>query len=183
MTNIPEFAPGCYGSALAFKESEGVCLACVFRSQCQPLHEANLAALREELGVPNVVKRGRPKVVDEAREALFARDPGALSLPKKVQDLIARIDRGNFEVKSHFARGENPFAGKIPFLAVATEVLLKFSRPVDVPVLTAAFVMKLNWQEDTAKAHARIMLSAFQHLGFIEQQDDGYVAKRDHYVG
>lgn len=183
MSNIPEFAPGCFGSALAFKPNEGICTACVFRQQCEPAHQIAFEALRAELGIDTPATRGRPAVVEQSRRDLFERDPSAMTLPKKVQDLIARIDRGNYEVRANLSRNVNPFTGKIPFLSIITELLLRYGKPVTVPVLTIAFVMKLEWQEDTAKAHARIGLAALKHLGIVEQDGDEFTLNKSVLVG
>jgi hypothetical protein len=39
------FAPGCFGSALAFDLDDPTCQTCVFASQCQPVHVQSVATL------------------------------------------------------------------------------------------------------------------------------------------
>src|SRR5690606_2664164 len=88
MTSIPNFAPGCFGSALAFQPDHAVCRGCKFVEQCRPMHEENLARLRAELNVKD--KRQRFEMSEPTQ---VNPNPGAKVLPKKVREYCERLDR------------------------------------------------------------------------------------------
>lgn len=184
MVTIPQFAPGCFGSAFGFKDNDTVCNGCVFREQCAPAHRLATAALRKSFGIQSLEERNEEKAAEIAErrraqdEARLAADPGLLSLPIKVQDLIARLDRGNYDVIGKLAAGLNPFADTIPFLRIACHLLLHFDRPINKDLLVAAFSQKLDWKPNTAEAHARMTIMALTHIGAVDNQDGQITLRR-----
>ena len=175
MTTIPEFSPGCFGSAVAFKKDDTVCRSCPFAEQCEPAHLEAQQALRERYGVKTTQQViAHNKQVREAEKAArqAAKDPAALVLPKKTQVLIDRLDRGNYDVKGKFARGENPFGQSMRFMQIVGHILLRLKDGgLDRQLLAAAFVKKLEWQQGTADAHARMAIQALEHIGAITNND------------
>ena len=66
MTTVPDFAPGCFGSALAFKADDAVCEGCIFKAQCQPVHLEALASLRARLGIKTKDVRDAEREAEKA---------------------------------------------------------------------------------------------------------------------
>lgn len=166
MTQIPPFAPGCFGSALAYAENS-FCRACVFREQCEPMHKQNLTALRARFGI-DTNPRKRANVLDGA---------DGLALPKKTQELVNRLDYGNLRITEKLAAGENPFETGLAFMKIACHLLLRLGRPFDRGTLSAAFAHKLNWKDGTADSHARMAIQALVHIGAVDL-NDGYISLR-----
>ncbi|MER9176275.1 hypothetical protein NKH72_22105 [Mesorhizobium sp. M0955] len=160
MTTLPAFSPGCFGSALAYQEEHPVCAKCVFRDQCAPVHVVNLKTLRDRLGVPEryVVKERKP---DDAT-------PG-LSVPKKIRELVERMDSANLRAVERLQAGENPFGGFSNFLKIAAHLLLH--RGVNQEDLTKAYMHMTKMERNTAVAHARMALQALVHIGAIDMLD------------
>ncbi|QNG62624.1 hypothetical protein B1VFA_133 [Rhizobium phage B1VFA] len=181
MTTIPEFSPGCFGSAVAFKKDDTVCRGCKFAEFCEPAHLEAQAALRERYGI----KTTQQVLSDQkqAREAekvarQASKDASVLVLPKKTQDLIDRLDRGNYDVKGKFSRGENPFGQSMRFMQIVGHLLLNLKDVrLNRQLLAAAFVKKLEWQQGTADAHARMAIQALEHIGAIAN-NDGVISLR-----
>lgn len=157
---IPAFAPGCFGSALAYQAEHAVCKNCVYQAQCEPLHQANLAKLRAHFQI-----KERYKVKERSPEEVAT----GVSLPKKVRDLVDRLDNSNLMVTEKLARGENPFAEGFAFLKIAAHILLK--RPTDQKTLVAAYMLKTKMTRDTAVAHARMAIQALVHIGAVDLVD------------
>lgn len=181
MTTIPQFSPGCFGSAIAFKKDDVVCRGCKFAALCEPAHLEAQAALRERYGIKTsaevFAERDRKRAEEKAiREA--SRDQSVLSLPKKTQELIDRLDRGNYDVKGKFSRGENPFGASMRFMEIVGHLLLNLKGVrLDRPLIATAFVRKLGWQQGTADAHARMAIQALEHVGAIIN-NDGVISLR-----
>jgi len=173
MTEIPNFAPGCFGSALAFKSEDVVCSNCPFAAACEPAHLEARRLLRERYGLQTTQEVVRAEISArkaEKEERSRALDPSALTLPKKTQELIQRLDRGQYDVVGKLQRGENPFGSAIPFMRVLCHLLLKgFQLRQDT--LTTAFAKQFNWQSGTAAAHARMAIQALEHVGAVENRD------------
>jgi hypothetical protein len=173
MTTIPEFSPGCFGSAVAFKKDDTVCRGCKFASMCEPAHIEAQTALRERYGIKTtqeVLADHKQQREAEKAQRQAAKDPATLVLPKKTQDLIDRLDRGNYDVKGKFLRGENPFGASMQFMRLVAHLLLRMPK-VDKGLIATAFVQKLNWQQGTADAHARMAIQALEHIGAIINSD------------
>jgi len=92
--------------------------------------------------------------------------PTELAVPKKVEDLLGRIERRNIYVRDTLLRGVNPFAsGKPQFLFVACELLLRSKTGVTKEILTEALIRKLHWTRESAAAHALQATQALRALG------------------
>jgi hypothetical protein len=175
MTTIPQYSPGCFGSAVAFKKDDTVCRLCKFAEACEPAHIEARAVLRERYGIKTsaqVYADRTQQLAEERRQREANRPAEMLVLPKKTQELIDRLDRGNYDVKGKFARGENPFGSSMKFMQIVGHILLNFkSARIDRPLLATAFMKKLDWQQGTADAHARMAIQALEHIGAIINRD------------
>lgn len=180
MNTVPPFAPGCFGSALAYKDGDSVCMGCVFQAQCQPVHVEARIALRQRLGIktPEEIKAEKQPV---AKVVFKDQSPEALALPKKVQELVDKLDRGGYNVVESLKSGQNPFGAAMPFMKIAAHLLLALAprqKTIDRDLLTTAFVSKLGWQENTAEAHARMAIQALTHIGAVENMDGAIILRR-----
>jgi len=169
MTDIPSFSPGCFGSALAYKDNDSVCGSCIFSAECRPLHFANKQALQERFGLtPARPARTAPASVENA-----------VPLPKKVRELLQRISKSGIQVSERLARGENPFDGTaMNYMKVVCHLLLRYPGPLDRELIATAFTTKLAWRPDTAEAHARMAIQALTHLGVVNNQEGSIVLRR-----
>lgn len=170
MTDIPDFAPGCFGSALAYEETTPVCQVCKFATECRPMHQRNLTALQTALRIP-ARKTMAPK-------RIASPNSGGMTLPVKVQGLVDKFDRSDLRITEHFAKGENPFQQSgMNFLKIVGHMLIKAARPLTRQDFSMAFQMKLNWSAGTADSHARMAIQALQHIGAVDLVD-GAIAIR-----
>jgi len=165
--NIPAYSPGCFGSALTFKATDLVCQRCPFAAQCQPAHEVSLQLLRQKFGIAALPVK--EVVSTPVREVPV--DPTLLAMPKKVQALVAKLDKGNYDVVGKLQRGENPFGAALPYMAVACHALLRLGRPMDKDFLSTAFMKQFGWQKQNADEHVRIAFSALLHVGAVVSND------------
>ena len=173
MTTIPKFAPGCYGSALAFDIEQSVCRRCAFATSCQTLHQENLAALRARFGI---VAKPKPAAPPPEADKI---NPATMMLPKKVREHIERIERAGIKITDKLRAGENPFpTSGFAFLRVACHLLLNLPKPVDQKLLTFALEAKLNWRHDLANAHARMALQVLTHVGAVDELEGKFVLRR-----
>ena len=171
MSEIPEFSPGCFGSALAYKDDEIVCRACTFRTACLPVHLENRLALQLRMGL-------KPKAAAKPAVEAKSSDPARLSLPVKVVDLLNRLDNGNFDIIGKMKRGENPLASGFPFMKIVCHLLMRYPGALNRQMLSSAFVSKLKWQENTAEAHARMAIQVLTHIGAVDNVDGNITLRR-----
>ncbi len=157
--------PGCFGYALSFREDAAECISCPFAAECQAVGAAQLLRRREELGIKE--KPTKPKVVRQPKPPAQIHATGVLTegLPKKVEELLGRIERAGISVTAALARGENPFTTSPAFLRVTCHLLLHMRAGIDRTTLKTAFVRKLGWSEGTAAAHATQAFQALTALG------------------
>lgn len=159
-------APGCYGMGTLFKEGSNECSTCPFGSTCGPLAEAQLLRIRAELGIsPPKAKRVKSVIkAPSVNPAVFA-----LNLPKKVRELMGRIEGAGIKVTEALARRENPFATKPQFLRVTCHLLLKLPGGFERDLLRTCFMTKLNWSKGTADAHVIQAVQVLKALGAAEE--------------
>jgi hypothetical protein len=156
--------PGCFGYALSHREDAAECISCPFSEECARIGAEQLARRRAELGI---VAKPRAKVVRQPKPPAEVHATGVLTegLPKKVEELLARIERAGISVTAALARGENPFTTSPAFLRVTCHLLLHMRAGIDRTTLKTAFVRKLGWSEGTAAAHATQAFQALTALG------------------
>lgn len=173
MTDIPHLAPGCFGSALSFQGDHPVCGNCVFKDRCEPVHKTNLEQLRARYGIKLTEKKAPLPKFDHAKAPA-----DALAMPKKVRELLHRLDSAKLNVKERMLRGENPFIGELPYMALFCVLLMKMGT-VNRATLEYACKKKLNWSDLTARAHSRMAFQALEHIGAIEVIDGNARLRRD----
>lgn len=166
-----DMRPGCFGFALSFREEAAECISCPFATECAKLGAEQLARRREELGIK--VKPAKPKVVRQPAAPVEAHATGFLTdgLPKKVEELLGRIERAGISVTAALSRGENPFTKDPAFLRVTCHLLLNMRAGVDRATLKLAFTRKLGWSEGTAAAHATQAFQALIALGAASENN------------
>lgn len=174
-TPRPDLAPGCFASALAYRDDAAECTGCPFSAECAPASSARMAQLRAELGLEGMVGPGRKRVVKAASPAATG---FVATLPKKVQALVEQIDKKGLKVGDALRAGTNPF-DKPAFLRVAAHLLLKLPGGVDRNVLRAALQHKLGWSYETANSHAAQVFHLMPALGVAEDRNGKMILKKD----
>lgn len=166
MTDVPYLAPGCFGSAIQYRQGM-VCDSCPFRKECEPAHAASLAALREKLGIKT------PQVDTNKRKEV---DPAVAHLPVKVRDLLEKIQTCDKSVKSLMLMGQNPFSkDTLPFMMVTCHLVLNLKEtPITQSVISEGLQKSMKWKKQTADSHSRMALRALDHLGAIKEVDGVY---------
>jgi hypothetical protein len=175
MITKPEIkgAPGCFGSALTYKESAQECRGCQYASECEPLSKERLRILRETLGI-NIKqpKKRIPKVKDEQ---IFE---SSNSVPKKVCSIIERLDNSGVDVLGSIRAGKNPFTDSPKFLKITSHLLLNLKAGFSRSMLEQAFIQKLGWTEGTAKAHALQAVQFMNAIG-VSKEVEGKISIKD----
>ena len=154
-------APGCYGSALTYDMGSAECSQCMFAAQCGPKSAERMKYLREKLNLPMSKEKAKPIMAPVAR-------PMEMAMPKKVLELLERIERAGIRVTEALSKGQNPFM-KPAFLRVTCHLLLHLKDGIDTPTLAMALAKKLEWQPGTASAHAIQARQALIALGAAEE--------------
>ncbi|MCP1540015.1 hypothetical protein [Methylorubrum extorquens] len=175
---LTSLRPGCYGFALSFRAEAPECIACPFAADCEQAGAEQLARRRAELGI--VVKEKKPKVMRAPRVAPADGHATAVltdGLPKKVEELLTRIERAGIRVTEALAKRENPFTASPQFLRVTCHLLLNMQAGIDRKTLKVAFEKKLGWSEGTAAAHATQAFQALTALGAATEQNGRLVLK------
>jgi hypothetical protein len=164
----PDLAPGCFGSALAFKEESSECAGCPFQTACAPVSCRRLEKLRAELGLTDLVSK--PRTTVRSRQHAHSAADGDLTtvLPKKVQALLERIEARGINVGAALRDGKNPFE-RPAFLKVAAHLLLRLPNGFDRSTLRMALQHKLEWSEQTAASHASQVFHVLQALGVAKE--------------
>ncbi len=167
MLNI-DAAPGCYGMGTLYKEGSNECSTCPFGQTCGPLAADQLTRIRLEMGIalPAVKPPKRVVKTPSVSPAVFAGN-----VPKKVGELMERIERAGISVTEALGRRENPFSAKWPFLRVTCHLLLKLPQGIKRDRLCTLFMEKLNWSKGTADAHVIQAVQVLKALGAAEEVD------------
>lgn len=169
---VPYLAPGCFGSALHFQKKSMTCAACPFSGDCEPAHCISLQTMRDKLGIvaPTVRSSASLKPV---KNEVDCDDPARLTLPKKVRELLGKLDREDLGIVEKMRSGINPFSGldRYRYLLIACHLIMKMQTPVTQKTLSAGLIKSLHWANGTADAHARMAVQALCHVGAIENND------------
>jgi hypothetical protein len=177
MTYHADAQPGCFGQALTFGERHPECQNCPFARECEPEHAQALARLRDQLGI--VVKTPKTvKVKYVAPVITGAISSSDMTLPKKVEELLTRLDRAGVRVTEAFWRGENPFDRRFEFLRITAHLLLRMPQGITREMLMVGLERKLNWSRGTAAAHATQAFQALRALGVAEDLNGRLTIKR-----
>lgn len=173
----PDFAPGCFGLGMVYQPGGKECVRCPFQSQCAPLAEQNLVLVREKLGI-----KPKPGAVNRPRPATPTPHPTGFTptLPKKVIELLGRIERAGIKVTEALRRGENPFTDKPAFMRITCHLLLRLSgNQIRMDLLQTALESKLEWSPGTAAAHALQAAQALEALGVATRSNGVLRLKMD----
>jgi hypothetical protein len=174
MTTIPAFAPGCFGSALAYQEGHPVCSSCMFAVQCVPLHQENLARLRQTCRIAERPKQPAAQKAERPAAGMLA--------TSKVEAFIEKMERSGVKVTEAFAKGENPFREKGPkMMSIAAQLLLKLTehrRPLSHDMLVHAYMRAMSVNDKTAKFYAGLAMKFFNHVGAVETVDGAILLRR-----
>jgi hypothetical protein len=129
-----------------------------------------LADLRRELGV---AEPPAPPPVDNPILTNNAVHPTAMvaPIPKKVMELVEKLDRAGIKVTEAIANGKNPFSDKQKFLKIACFFLLRFQGGVKREALELALMTGMDWSKGTAAAHALQASQLFQALGVATEMN------------
>ena len=177
MLTSNDLRPGCFGFALAYRDDAAECLSCPFSGECAAVSAAQLARRRAELGIKpkEIVKQApRPVAPVEAHATAVLTE----GLPKKVEELLQRLDRDGIRVTEALARRENPFTSSPAFLRVACHLLLNLSTGFDRKTLKLALTKKLGWSEGTAAAHATQAFQALSALGAATEENGRLILRK-----
>lgn len=179
MNDLPEFmAPGCFGSALTYREDQTECQACPFAQACAPKSALAMTELRARLGIPEPEKpmqRAEPKKRQPRVSAHFLTQ----SLPQKVLELIERVERDGIDIGA-LARGHNPFVNQRPvFLRLACHVMLAMPQGVTRRQMIHAYRKKFGWTEGTASALTTQTFQTLKAFGAVVEVDGKFIARRE----
>lgn len=184
-------APGCFGSAAAYAERSAICRACGFGEECAPRAKALLYALREVMGVADLIdeerQRSRRKAVAGELPPEGERAPEAPKQPAQIEGVSKKgsacvkvIEKYQAQhgvnVKELLRAGTNPFASEGPkYLRETFDALLHggFSKSG----LKRRLMDRLDWRDGTAGAHVSIVMSALPYLDLIEERGETFALK------
>lgn len=173
MTDNPA-TPGCFGSAICFQAESPECRSCLFKAACEPAAELRASQLRAEFGITKpkrITKPPAPRV-----EPGFE---GERIHPKKVDELLRRIELMGVRVYESLSKGENPFATRPLFLRLTCHLLLRRPGGVTRAELMRGLAVKLNWTEGTAGAHATQAFQALKALGAAHEVNGYLMLKKE----
>lgn len=167
--SVPEYAPGCFGSALTFEKTDMICKACPFSDRCEPASAESKSLLRSRFGIVFKSKTIRPVPQEVGNIATVECE--------KTRKLIERIDRADLNIVGKLLAGANPFDQQMKFMAIACHIFLR-RETVTQNMITVGCVHTLKIQHGAADCYARIALKALVHIGAITNNDGRYSLKR-----
>lgn len=166
-----DHAPGCYGSALAYKDGDPQCGSCPFAASCGPRATERLEVLRAQYGIVSRKRAVKGEITTPGGEQL--------AVPVKVMELIGRIERAGIAMKRDLARGVNPFREKPAFLKVACHLLLRIPGGVSRAQMTMAFIHKFAWTPETAMSHTSVVVQTLKAISAVEDRDGKIILRRE----
>lgn len=171
-------APGCYGSALAYRPNGVECPTCQFAEMCRPIAEACLATLRAKLGI--AASTAPKRRFTPAEQPAEGAGTVIAQVPKKVANLMQRIEERGIRVGEALARRENPFPADMKFLLVTAHLLLRSQNGLSRTGLHHALRRTLGWSESTATSHVTQAFQLFIALGVAEVRNEALNLKVNH---
>lgn len=178
-SQLPTWAqPGCFGQAMTYSDELTECQSCPFAQDCKGEHQMALRRLREAHGIDLEPKRKRFKAPAPTASTTTASGTPAFSLPKKVEDLLARFDRLGLKVIDGFKQRKNPFPADVMFMRIAAHLVLNIPSGVKRDDLIESFMKRMDWSRGTAAAHATQARQALEALGVAEEQNGRLILKR-----
>jgi hypothetical protein len=165
-----DHSPGCYGSAMTYREGTPECETCPFVVSCAPLSTARLAALREKFGVAPIKKSSR------SRTPATAAVPSGFAPSSAVATLLERM--ASLNIVETLRQGQNPFTVGFPFMRIACHVLLHRPQGTTEQELTMAFMQKMDWKETTSKVYASQAAQALTMIGATQRMNGRLILRR-----
>lgn len=147
----PNFVPGCFGSALAYRSKDLVCRQCPLTERCGLLSEQNKAALRAKYGI-----KAKP----------------ASPVDQQVAKVVNALRKLNLNIRSRLVKYENPFEPTQPALYFMTEIMLelhKRKKPATEKWLATAVSQKMQSDQ---KGVVHVLCKAFEELGLLARSDN-----------
>lgn len=161
--DIPKFAPGCFGSSIAFS-TDDICKNCSFFEACQNVHFHVTQELRKKYGITVPKTKRRVKV--------NLNGDTTLALPIKTQNVLNKLETSAEDICSLIKKNINPFQNKGPkYLSLLCHLLIREKQPIKSEFLITAFMTKFSWKEETARVHVRIATQILEHIGAIKRID------------
>lgn len=168
-------APGCYGSALTYEEGAPECVGCQFAKECAPLSKASLERIHAKFGIkPRVPKKAPPKANPPVRRSVFSD-----RWPKKVMDVVERLEKSGVKITEALRNGRNPFVSKPKPFLIACHMLIKTNKGIQEPMLTEALRTKLAYTPESAKDTARLVLQVLEAIGATVETDGIIMIRRN----
>lgn len=149
------FAPGCFGSPLAFGSSDEVCVRCPFYGECGARKADAMQALRDLMSVTVAPKARTPS--DQMSVAA-----------RKVFDKLGQTAE---EILSAILEGRNPFNKRKGFLWDACQTL-GGEAFVTRALLAETLAYRLGIQESVADLYARQAVQILRHCGAVTVKED-----------
>ena len=165
----PEFAPGCFGSALTYKATDMICRACPFAGDCAPAHEVAKAEMRARFGITVKSKPSADPKPEPSASGDVIESP-EMVIDRKTQELLDRIDRSGMSIAGSLRDGINPFEKTMRFMKVACHLLLRLPN-VSQDMITAGCMHAIGCQRNTAETYARLAVRVLTHVGAVEVND------------
>lgn len=147
------FAPGCFGSALAFRSQDLVCRQCPLNERCGLISEQNMAALRAKYSLKE--KKLPP-------------------LEEKVKKVVTALRKANLNIRANVVEGKNPFTVAQPALFYATQLMMavhKAKRPFTVNWLSNMVSKRM---ESDQSGTVEVICKAFEELGVVRSEGSLY---------
>lgn len=151
--NKNAFAPGCFGSALTWRENDEVCKSCPYTRDCEARSRVALEQLRELCGVQVAPQR---------------RANGALS--KRAEAVLDKLDMTTAEIRGAIQAGRNPFPKQSGFLREICAALM--IQPANRAFLTMILQRRMEITETVADVYTRLALQILNHCEAITTEGD-----------
>lgn len=152
-------APGCFTSALAYKNTARECIVCPFQERCAARSAVNLLRMRRKFGI-----------------SLDLEGPHDLENPhvtRGARMVWQDMNRTGVDVAHAIDNGSNPFHAP-QYMKAIVHILLKRPEGTSVLEIDKALANKLNWSMDTALMFRMVGVLLLQHYG-VAVLEDGFL--------
>lgn len=151
-TDKTPFAPGCYGSALAFSADDDICRACPFNAACETRHLTAMAQLRRALHVTTTTRRRASDKMSVMAEQIFN-----------------ELGLSAGHIRKSMQAGRNPFSMR-DFLGDVVAVLIN-SESTNRAFLAQVLERRRAVRPSVADKQARQAIQILTHCEAIEITD------------
>ena len=151
MTERPNYAPGCFGSAHFFNRADQVCGSCVFADDCEVAHKRALNQFRQFYGIKTPTRKPS-------------------DLPVKVEKIFLQHERTKEEVRAAMIQGLNPYDAQASFLGAVCHMVLK-AGTISRDMIERVLAKSRGLNAETASVYARHAIQILQYCDAITVQD------------